>query len=132
MQPALARHDLIAREAVSDHRGMLVKTTGDGPHAAFEDPLHAIAAVVQPRLRLADVEAAYSDIAKNMPMPCKINEFRRSYRGNFGLKEAAIRRARISGGHRPTTSHCASSPKAAAHRPSQATSGNRVVDLGEA
>jgi hypothetical protein len=36
------------------------------------------------------------------------------------------------GRSRATISHSASSPKAAAHRQRQATSGNKVVDLGEA
>ena len=46
MRRALAMHDLVARKAVSDHRGTLVKMTGDGMHAAFDDPLNAIATVV--------------------------------------------------------------------------------------
>src|SRR6187401_3102592 len=35
MKPALARHDEILREAVEAHDGHVVKTTGDGVHAAF-------------------------------------------------------------------------------------------------
>jgi predicted ATPase/class 3 adenylate cyclase len=35
MQPALARHDHILRDAITTHGGMLVKGTGDGLHAAF-------------------------------------------------------------------------------------------------
>jgi len=57
MQPALLLHDVIVRKAVSDHRGTLVKMTGDGLHAAFDDPLDAIAAVVQLQLALADMES---------------------------------------------------------------------------
>jgi predicted ATPase/class 3 adenylate cyclase len=57
MQPALLLHDAIVRKAVSDHRGTLVKMTGDGLHAAFDDPLDAIAAVVQLQLALADIES---------------------------------------------------------------------------
>ena len=35
MQPALARHDEILRAAIESHGGYVVKTTGDGFHAAF-------------------------------------------------------------------------------------------------
>ena len=59
MRHALAMHDLVARKAVSDHRGTLVKMTGDGMHAAFDDPFNAIAAVVQLQLALADSESMH-------------------------------------------------------------------------
>ena len=59
MRPALALHDLAARKAVSDHRGTLVKMTGEGLHAAFDDPLNAIAAGVQLQLALADIETTH-------------------------------------------------------------------------
>ena len=35
MQPALARHDAIMRDAIEGHDGSVVKTTGDGFHAVF-------------------------------------------------------------------------------------------------
>jgi predicted ATPase/class 3 adenylate cyclase len=44
MQPALARHDAILRDAIAAHGGTLVKGTGDGLHAAFvraTDGVHA-------------------------------------------------------------------------------------------
>ena len=59
MRPALAAHDLIARKAVSDHGGTLVKMTGDGMYAAFDDPLDAIAAAVQLQLGLAGIEPTH-------------------------------------------------------------------------
>ena len=34
MRPALARHDAIVRDAIEVHDGFVVKTTGDGFHAA--------------------------------------------------------------------------------------------------
>ncbi|HEY5367341.1 MAG TPA: adenylate/guanylate cyclase domain-containing protein, partial [Casimicrobiaceae bacterium] len=46
MQPALALHDAIVRRAVERHRGTIVKTTGDGVHAAFDDPLDALDAAL--------------------------------------------------------------------------------------
>ncbi len=57
MRPALARHDAIAKAAVKVHRGRIVKMTGDGVHAAFDDPLDAIGAVLELQQTLADVEA---------------------------------------------------------------------------
>ena len=35
MHDALARHDELVREAIESHHGHVVKTTGDGFHAAF-------------------------------------------------------------------------------------------------
>ena len=43
MRPALARHDAIVRAAVEDNHGIVVKMSGDGAHAAFDDPLDALA-----------------------------------------------------------------------------------------
>ena len=42
MSVALARHDALAKEAVGHHRGHVVKTTGDGMYAAFDDALDAL------------------------------------------------------------------------------------------
>ena len=44
MQRALARHDAILRDAIEANDGYLVKTTGDGAHAAFAIAADAIAA----------------------------------------------------------------------------------------
>ncbi len=52
MQPALARHDAIARAAVIEHRGRVVKSTGDGIHAAFEHAADALGAALQMQLAL--------------------------------------------------------------------------------
>jgi predicted ATPase/class 3 adenylate cyclase len=57
MREALARHDAIARAAVESHRGTLVKTTGDGIHAAFEDPCDALAAALAIQQGLAEPQA---------------------------------------------------------------------------
>jgi predicted ATPase/class 3 adenylate cyclase len=46
MQRALESHDRILRDAVLRHHGVVVKSTGDGIHAAFQDPLDALAATV--------------------------------------------------------------------------------------
>jgi predicted ATPase/class 3 adenylate cyclase len=57
MRPALARHDAIAKAAVDRHRGVVVKMSGDGVHAAFNDPLDAVAAALELQQMLADPEA---------------------------------------------------------------------------
>jgi len=59
MRPALARHDAIARSAVEDNRGVVVKMSGDGVHAAFEDPLDALGATLQLQQALADPEVTH-------------------------------------------------------------------------
>ena len=57
MRAALARHDAIGREAVEAHGGRVVKTTGDGMHAVFDDPLGAIRATLALQQALADAAA---------------------------------------------------------------------------
>jgi predicted ATPase/class 3 adenylate cyclase len=54
MRRALARHDAISRAAVESHRGLVVKSTGDGVHAAFDDALDALGAAVDLQQALAD------------------------------------------------------------------------------
>ena len=49
MEDALRRHDRHARAAVAHYGGRVVKTTGDGIHAVFDDPLSAV--VFAPDLR---------------------------------------------------------------------------------
>lgn len=46
MRLALAEHDAISRDAVHAHHGRLVKSTGDGIHAVFEDAADAVQAVL--------------------------------------------------------------------------------------
>ncbi len=57
MSQALAAHDALARRAVESHRGRVVKTTGDGVHAVFDDALDALAATVDMQQLLADPAA---------------------------------------------------------------------------
>ena len=54
MGRALARHDALARIAVETHDGLLVKSTGDGIYAVFNDPVKALAAAVELQHALAD------------------------------------------------------------------------------
>ena len=57
MHDALARHDELARQTVEAHRGRVVKTTGDGIHAVFGDPLDGILAAIDLQIALADPAA---------------------------------------------------------------------------
>ena len=57
MVAALAQHDAIAHAQVTAHGGTVVKTTGDGIHAVFADPLGAVRAAVALQLALADADA---------------------------------------------------------------------------
>jgi class 3 adenylate cyclase len=47
MRDALARHDQILRDAVEKYEGQVVKTTGDGLHAAFGTAHDAVAASIE-------------------------------------------------------------------------------------
>jgi predicted ATPase/class 3 adenylate cyclase len=51
MQAALARHDALLRAAILEHGGHVVKTTGDGIHAAFSRAPDAVAASVNAQHR---------------------------------------------------------------------------------
>src|SRR4051794_20561520 len=52
MRAALARHDVLLRAAIREHGGHVVKTTGDGFHAAFSDARGAVVAAVDAQRRL--------------------------------------------------------------------------------
>ena len=54
MRPALARHDAIVRDAIEGHAGYVVKTTGDGFHAAFGTAHDAVDAAVAAQLALGE------------------------------------------------------------------------------
>jgi len=56
MREALARHDAISAECVGSHHGRVVKTTGDGIHAVFHDPLDAVKSAVAIQIALADAD----------------------------------------------------------------------------
>lgn len=53
MQQASARHDALLREAVESNRGSVIKTMGDGIHAAFESPLDSVLATLAAQHALA-------------------------------------------------------------------------------
>lgn len=57
MSLALSRHDAEARQAVHGNGGVIVKTTGDGMYAAFDDPFNALNAIIALQQSLADRDA---------------------------------------------------------------------------
>ncbi len=54
MSQALAQHDALSRAAVECNRGIVVKMTGDGMYAAFDDPLDAVGATLMLQQSLHD------------------------------------------------------------------------------
>ena len=66
MKGALARHDELLRAAVEAHGGHVVKTTGDGLHAAFGTADDAIAAAAAGQVALADVEGPEGSLRVRM------------------------------------------------------------------
>jgi predicted ATPase/class 3 adenylate cyclase len=57
MRVALAGHDALCREAVAAHHGRIVKGTGDGIHAVFDDPLDGVQAALHLQQALQRAEA---------------------------------------------------------------------------
>jgi predicted ATPase/class 3 adenylate cyclase len=92
MRIALARHDVLARRAVEDHRGTVVKTTGDGLHAAFGDPLDGLAAALGLQRALAN-PAATGGMA--LPVRCGLHAGVIERRDNDFFGSAVNRAARI-------------------------------------
>jgi len=67
MKPALARHDEIVRAAIEANGGHVVKTTGDGFHAAFATPREAISAAIDAQVALgAELWAATGPLRVRM------------------------------------------------------------------
>jgi predicted ATPase/class 3 adenylate cyclase len=93
MQPALARHDAIARTAVAGNHGVVVKMIGDGVHAAFDDPLDAVRAAVELQREIAVLEAA-----SGLPLRvrCGLNAGVHERRDNDYFGNTVNRAARIT------------------------------------
>ena len=92
MSAALARHDALAREAVEQHHGVVVKMIGDGMHAAFVDPLDALRATLTLQHSLAD-PAATNGIA--LRVRCGVHTGVVERRGNDNFGTTVNRAARI-------------------------------------
>lgn len=56
MLPVMARHDAISRAAVEGNRGAIVKMTGDGVHAAFDNARDALIATLRIQQQLSAKE----------------------------------------------------------------------------
>lgn len=76
MRPALVRHDAISRATVESNRGRVVKSTGDGVYAAFNNALDALRAAV-------DLQGALADPAATSGVPL---------RGRCGLHTGIVER----------------------------------------
>ena len=94
MRPALARHDALARTAVESHRGTVVKMTGDGLYAAFDDALDAVEATLQLQQALADPDAT-NGVA--LRVRCGLHAGVVERRDNDYFGSAVNRAARIMG-----------------------------------
>ena len=57
MSQALAAHDALTRSAVERHHGTVVKMTGDGVHAAFDEAVDALTVTLDLQQALADPAA---------------------------------------------------------------------------
>ena len=93
MRPALACHDALARKAVEGNRGVVVKMSGDGVHAVFDDPLDGLAAVLAFQQMLAD-PAATGGIA--LRVRCGLHAGAAERRDNDFFGSTVNRAARIS------------------------------------
>ncbi len=94
MRPALARHDAIARSSVEAHHGEIVKMTGDGLHAVFEDPLDALRATVQLQVALLEAQASFG---LPMRIRCGLHAGISHKRDNDYYGTAVNRAARVMG-----------------------------------
>ncbi len=94
MQQALADHDAVTRAAIEGHRGLVVKMTGDGSHAAFDDPLDAIGAAVQLQRALVDPTATHGIALR---VRCGVHVGVDEQRDNDFFGRAVNRAARIMG-----------------------------------
>jgi predicted ATPase/class 3 adenylate cyclase len=92
MPMAMALHDALAREAVAHGGGAVVKMIGDGVHAAFDDPLGALAAALHLQLALRDA-AATNGIA--LHVRCGVHVGPAERRDNDWFGTSVNRAARI-------------------------------------
>jgi predicted ATPase/class 3 adenylate cyclase len=97
MADALARHDRLCQATVAAHGGRLVKMVGDGLHAVFDDPVAAVASVLDLQRGMAAIGAQF-----NLPfkMRCGLHAGTPQLRDGDYFGSAVNRAARImSAGH---------------------------------
>jgi predicted ATPase/class 3 adenylate cyclase len=92
MKPALARHDALARAVVEGNHGIVVKMSGDGLHAAFDDPLDALNATLDLQRSLADPESTHGI---SLRVRCGLHAGVNERRDNDFFGPAVNRAARI-------------------------------------
>ncbi len=68
MHAALQRHDALLRAAIEGHGGRVVKSTGDGVHAVFDDAAQALRAMVALQLALNEAPSASTDASATQPL----------------------------------------------------------------
>ena len=93
MRLALARHDAIVRDAVEGHNGVVVKMSGDGVHAAFDDPVDALGAALAIQAGLADTAATNGIVLR---VRAGLHAGRAERRDNDFFGSVVNRAARIS------------------------------------
>ncbi len=94
MRVALALHDEITRGAVREHGGRLIKGTGDGIHAVFDDPMQAVTAMLQMQRALADPAAT---AGFPLALRCGLHTAAEEARDNDYFGPNVNRAARIAG-----------------------------------
>jgi predicted ATPase/class 3 adenylate cyclase len=92
MSRALAAHDTLARTAVQDNGGTVVKMTGDGMYAVFGDAVDALQAAVAMQTSLSDPDMTHG---LALPIRCGIHVGMVERRDNDLFGAAVNRAARI-------------------------------------
>ncbi len=94
MAQALARHDILLRDAVEAHRGRVIKTTGDGIYAAFADAANGVEAAIAIQQSVADPAAPAGMV---LPVRCGLHAGPAHKRDNEFFGSTINRAARIMG-----------------------------------
>lgn len=94
MAQAIACHDQLMRAAVEAHGGRVVKTTGDGIHAVFGDPVDGIRAVIDIQIALRDPSAT---AGVPLDVRCGLHAGAAEARANDYFGRTLNRAARIMG-----------------------------------
>jgi predicted ATPase/class 3 adenylate cyclase len=92
MDAALRAHDAMLKAAVGGRRGRVVKSTGDGIHAVFDDAADAVAAALQMQLALANPAAT---AGLELRLRCGLHAGTDEYRDGDFYGQAVNRAARI-------------------------------------
>ena len=94
MADALARHDVLLRTAVEAHHGRVIKTTGDGIYAAFDDAAEGLNAAIAIQQSVADPAAT---AGMSLPVRCGLHAGPAHERDNDFFGGTINRAARIMG-----------------------------------